>query len=97
MQFLDEISQKPERPFVVYYWKSFFAFLPIGLFLIIMTLLGYSIPTIDGRDATIIEGVLLELILIILTPLVVSIFIWVNFTIGNLNIRIVNFLIKTLN
>jgi hypothetical protein len=89
MNLLKKLGESPKKPFKLFFWRFFFGYLPIGLFVSSLAL--FNISPIEFNEEPIygIKGFFLGLLYIPLSVFAISTIVWLIFILGDF---IINFI-----
>ena len=88
MKYLDQFSEKQPKLFLWLFWNCLFAFLPIWLFLAILSLVGLVPVTINDEPTYGFLGFVFCIIFIPLSAIALSVNCWVFIKVGNFFLRL---------
>ena len=83
MKYFKNFIEKPNNLFGFLFWNCFFGYLPLGLFISIMSLLGKVPFRMNDEEIYGVLGFLIGLLHIFVTALILSVVSWVFIRIGN--------------
>ncbi len=87
MEYFKKFTEKPNHLFGFLFWNCFFGYLPLGLLISIMSLLGKVPFRMNAQEIYGVSGFLIGLLHIVATALILAVISWIPITIGNFIIK----------